>query len=93
MTASTEKKNEALKNIALALTENSDYIIEQNRVDIEKAREIIKANPDKIIVVNTILLKKVFRQVRNIHNAHSHINRSYFLSFKKLIIKLEKYVR
>ena len=38
MTASTNTKNEALRNIASALTENSDYIIEQNRIDIENAR-------------------------------------------------------
>lgn len=39
MTASSEKKNEALKEIAKALTENSAYIIEKNALDIEKARE------------------------------------------------------
>ena len=38
MTASTSTKNEALRNIASALTGNSDYIIEQNRIDIENAR-------------------------------------------------------
>lgn len=38
MTASTETKNKALRNIASALCENSDYIIEQNRIDIENAR-------------------------------------------------------
>lgn len=38
MTASSEKKNEALENIAKALIENRDYIIEQNVIDIEKAR-------------------------------------------------------
>ncbi len=39
MTASSEKKNEALKEIAKALIENSAYIIEKNALDIEKARE------------------------------------------------------
>ncbi len=39
MTASTEKKNEALKNIASALIEKEAYIIEENKKDIEKARE------------------------------------------------------
>ncbi len=39
MTASSEKKNEALSFIAEALTENSAYIIEKNALDIEKARE------------------------------------------------------
>ena len=39
MTASSEKKNEALKYIAAALIENSAYIIEKNALDIEKARE------------------------------------------------------
>lgn len=38
MTASTNIKNEALRNIASALTENSAYIIEQNKTDIENAR-------------------------------------------------------
>ena len=39
MTTSTQMKNEALRNIALALTENSDYIIEQNLVDVKNGRE------------------------------------------------------
>lgn len=39
MTASTQVKNEALRNIALALTENSDYIIEQNLIDVKNGRE------------------------------------------------------
>ncbi len=39
MTASSEKKNEALRSIAEALTQNSDYITEKNALDIEKARE------------------------------------------------------
>ena len=39
MTASSEKKNEALRNVAAALIENSSYIIEKNAIDIEKARE------------------------------------------------------
>ncbi len=39
MSASTKQKNEALKNIASALLENCDYIIEENKKDIEKARE------------------------------------------------------
>lgn len=39
MVASSEKKNEALFCIANALEENCNYIIEQNRVDIENARE------------------------------------------------------
>ena len=39
MTASTSIKNQALCNIAKALTENSDYIIEQNKIDIENARK------------------------------------------------------
>lgn len=38
MTASSEKKNEALYSIANALKENSAYIIEKNSQDIEKAR-------------------------------------------------------
>lgn len=38
MTASTNVKNQALSNIAKALNENSDYIIEQNNKDIEAAR-------------------------------------------------------
>ncbi len=38
MTASTNIKNEALRNIASALIENSAYIIEQNKTDIENAR-------------------------------------------------------
>lgn len=38
MTASTNVKNQALSNIAKALNENSDYIIEQNKTDIENAR-------------------------------------------------------
>ena len=38
MTASTNTKNEALRNIASALIENSAYIIEQNKTDIENAR-------------------------------------------------------
>ncbi|MBQ1243886.1 MAG: glutamate-5-semialdehyde dehydrogenase [Clostridia bacterium] len=38
MTASTGVKNQALSNIAKALIENSDYIIEQNKTDIENAR-------------------------------------------------------
>ena len=33
------EKNEALKNIALALVENADYIIEQNNIDILNAKE------------------------------------------------------
>lgn len=39
MTASSEKKNEALREIARALIENSAYIIEKNALDIEKARQ------------------------------------------------------
>ncbi|MBQ7295559.1 MAG: glutamate-5-semialdehyde dehydrogenase [Clostridia bacterium] len=39
MTASSEKKNEALRAIASALKENSSYIIEKNSLDIEKAKE------------------------------------------------------
>ncbi len=39
MTASSEKKNEALRSIAKALIENSDYIIEKNILDIEKAKQ------------------------------------------------------
>ncbi len=39
MTASSEKKNKALKSIAKALTQNSDYIIEKNTLDIEKAKQ------------------------------------------------------
>lgn len=38
MTASTGAKNQALSNIAKALIENSAYIIEQNKTDIENAR-------------------------------------------------------
>lgn len=38
MTASTKIKNEALANIADSLIQNSDYIIEQNKIDIENAR-------------------------------------------------------
>ena len=38
MTASTGVKNQALSNIAKALIENSAYIIEQNKTDIENAR-------------------------------------------------------
>ena len=38
MTASTNTKNEALRNIAKALSENSAYIIEQNKTDIENGR-------------------------------------------------------
>lgn len=38
MTASSEKKNEALRCIACALIENSAYIIEKNNIDIENAR-------------------------------------------------------
>ena len=38
MTASSEKKNEALRCIARALIENSAYIIEKNNIDIENAR-------------------------------------------------------
>lgn len=38
MTASTKVKNQALSNIAEALIEHSDYIIEQNKKDIENAR-------------------------------------------------------
>lgn len=38
MTQSSEKKNEALNNIALALVKNSDYIIECNKQDLENAR-------------------------------------------------------
>ena len=38
MTASTNTKNEALRNIAKALSENNDYIIEQNIKDIENGR-------------------------------------------------------
>lgn len=33
------EKNEALKNIATALVENADYIIEQNNIDIANAKE------------------------------------------------------
>ncbi|MBQ8539424.1 MAG: glutamate-5-semialdehyde dehydrogenase [Ruminococcus sp.] len=33
------EKNKALKNIALALVENADYIIEQNNIDIANAKE------------------------------------------------------
>ena len=33
------EKNEALKNIATALVENADYIIEQNNIDILNAKE------------------------------------------------------
>ena len=40
MTASTNIKNEALRNIASALIENSAYIIEQNKTDIENARSM-----------------------------------------------------
>lgn len=39
MTASSEKKNEALKLIAKELSENSSYIIESNKKDIEAARQ------------------------------------------------------
>ena len=37
--ASSEKKNKALSFIADALTENSSYILEENKKDIEAARE------------------------------------------------------
>lgn len=33
------EKNKALKNIAAALVENADYIIEQNNIDIDNAKE------------------------------------------------------
>lgn len=39
MTASTSVKNKALCNIAEALIDNCDYIIEQNKKDVEAARE------------------------------------------------------
>ncbi len=39
MTASSEKKNEALRFIAAALKENSTYITEKNTLDIENAKE------------------------------------------------------
>lgn len=39
MTVGTQKKNEALLKIADALCENSAYILEENRKDIEKGRE------------------------------------------------------
>lgn len=57
----------------------------ENRNEFEKMsmKMAWTTNPDKIIVVNTILLQKVFRKVRNTHNGHSHIDKSYFLSFKK----------
>lgn len=38
MTASSEKKNKALENIAKALIDNSKYIIEKNSADIKRAR-------------------------------------------------------
>ena len=40
-------------------------------------------NPDKIIVVNTILEKKVFDIVKYPHNGHYHTDRDYILTFKK----------
>lgn len=39
MTASASQKNEALNLIAQALTENTEYIIEENKKDIAAARE------------------------------------------------------
>ena len=39
MSASSQKKNEALKQIALSLMQNSEYIINQNKTDIENARK------------------------------------------------------
>ena len=38
-TASTNQKNKALEEIALALTENADKIIEQNKIDLENGRK------------------------------------------------------
>ncbi len=40
-TLSTEKKNEALLKMADALTENADYILEENAKDLEKAKGTI----------------------------------------------------
>lgn len=39
MVASSEKKNKALSEIAKALEDNCEYIISQNKIDIENARE------------------------------------------------------
>lgn len=39
MVASSEKKNRAISAIAAALEENCSYIISQNKIDIENARE------------------------------------------------------
>ena len=38
-TASTNQKNKALEEIALALIENADKIIEQNKIDLENGRK------------------------------------------------------
>ncbi len=38
-TASTNQKNKALEEIALALIENADEIIEQNKIDLENGRK------------------------------------------------------
>lgn len=40
--ASTAVKNSALEAIAKALVENSEYIIEQNKIDLENAKGVIK---------------------------------------------------
>lgn len=61
MTASSEKKNEALINIAKALTNGSDYIMENNAKDIENARlsgmsesmiDRLALNKDRIIGIS-----------------------------------------
>ncbi len=40
--ASTATKNEALEAIAKALVENSEYIIKENKIDLENAKGVIK---------------------------------------------------
>lgn len=61
MTASSEKKNEALINIAKALVDGSDYIIKENAKDIENARlsgmsesmiDRLALNKDRIIGIS-----------------------------------------
>lgn len=68
MTASTGVKNQALSNIAKALIENSDYIIEQNKIDIENARangmsesmiDRLTLTPDRIDGISKAVLQIV----------------------------------
>ena len=65
--ALTEEKNEALKNIAIALKENSDRIINENKKDLEYAEKInLNQSLIKRLKVNKSKLREIITYVKSV---------------------------